>query len=92
MRIVTTYDKNGARTDSVELTSEEKDTIDKAIEIIKSSCTDAGYPENYKDWNDERLRLLGIMRFDGGIDAVLKFASTAEILQFQEKKETRGYA
>lgn len=35
MRIVTTYDKNGARTDSVELTSEEKDTIDKAIEIIK---------------------------------------------------------
>ena len=71
MRIVTTYDENGARTDSVELTSKEKDTIDKAIEIIKSR------------W---------IMRFDGGIDAVLKFASTAEILPFQEKKETRGYA
>lgn len=66
--------------------------IDKAIEIIKSRCIDAGYPENYKDWNDERFRLLGIMRFDGGIDAVLKFASTAEILPFQEKKETRGYA
>lgn len=92
MKITTTYDKNGARIDSVELTSEENEAIDKAIEIIKRRCIAAGYPECYKDWNDERFRLLGIMRFEGGIDAVLKFAKTAEISPYIVKKESRGYA
>ena len=33
-----------------------------------------------------------LMRFEGGIDAVLKFANTAEISPFNVKKESRGYA
>ncbi len=92
MKITTTYNKNGARTDNIELTAEEEKTITTAVEIIKNRCIDAGYPKDYKDWDNERWRLLGIMRFEGGIDAVLKFANTAEISPFNVKKESRGYA
>lgn len=92
MTVTTIYDESGARTDSIELSSVENKAIDEAIEIIKSRCIAAGYPKDYKDWNDERFRLLGIMRFEGGIDAVLKFAKTAEISPYIAKKESRGYA
>ena len=92
MKITTTYDKNGARTDSVELTSEENDAIGKAIETIKKRCIAAGYPENFKNWDDEFNRLIGIMRFEGGVDAVLKFANQAKILTYQKNKISRGYA
>ena len=34
MKITTTYNKNGARTDNIELTAEEEKTITTAVEII----------------------------------------------------------
>lgn len=92
MKITTTYDNNGARTDKIDLTAEEEKAITAAVEIIKNRCIEAGYPKDYKDWDNERWRLLGIMRFESGINAVLKFANTAEISPYNTKKESRGYA
>ncbi len=92
MEITTTYDANGARTDTIKLTDEEKKAVNDAVEIIKTRCVEAGYPEDYKNWDDEQWRLLGIMRSEGGIEAVLKFAKTAEILPFKEERLKRSYA
>ena len=92
MEIKTTYSADGARTDIIKFSSEENKAIDDAIMIIKNRCIEAGYPDDYKNWDDERFRLLGIMRFEGGVDAVLRFANTAEILPYKPNNAIRAYA
>lgn len=91
MKITTTYDKDGARTDTVELTAEEQVVIAEAVEIIKTRCIAVGYPKDYKDWESEEWRLIWIMKNEGGCEAVLKFARTAEISQYKIEKQMRGY-
>lgn len=91
MKIKTTYAPNGARTDFIELSSEENKAIDDAIMIIKNRCIEAGYPEDYKNWDDEQWRLLGIMQREG-MDAIKIFANTAEILPYNPKKLLRAYS
>lgn len=92
MEITTTYDANGARTDTIKLTDEEQKAVNDAVEIIKSRCVEAGYPEDYKNWDEEQWRLLGIMRSGCSIEAIMKFAKTAEILPFKKERLRRGYA
>lgn len=53
MKITTTYNKDGARTDTVELTAEEQAVIAEAVEIIKTRSIAAGYPKDYKDWGQK---------------------------------------
>lgn len=91
MKIKTIYETNGARTDFIELSSEENKAIDDAITIIKNRCIEAGYPKDYENWNDEQFRLLGILRSDG-IDEVLNFARTAQITPYKIPQIIRGYS
>lgn len=91
MKIKTFYETNGARTDFIELSSEENKAIDDAIIIIKNRCIETGYPKDYKNWNDEQFRLLGILRVNG-VDEVLNFAKTAEITPYKTPQILRGYS
>ena len=92
MKITTTYNKDGARTDTVELTAEEQAVIAEAVEIIKTRSIAAGYPKDYKDWGSEEWRLIWIMKNEDGCKAALKFARTAEISTYKIEKPMRGYA
>lgn len=92
VKITTTYNKDGARTDTVELTAEEQAVIAEAVEIIKTRSIAAGYPKDYKDWGSEEWRLIWIMKNEDGCKAALKFARTAEISTYKIEKQMRGYA
>lgn len=77
----------GAITDSVHLTVEENDTLDKAQEIIRNRAEREKVSLN-KD--AVKWSLLGVLRAEG-IEAMLKYARNAKI---QRPRVTRavGYA